>query len=133
MAMEITEMVYDQGGPKKPKKIEKPAGPKGKLLSSMKKKFINGVEVMDTELRQNVPVKQVKKETQEFVNAMDGARKRMEREVAEKEKVKPAIGGPKLSGNNLAPNLPQSKMYGPSKAPKNYGLINKAPAKSKMK
>lgn len=122
MAMEITEMVYDQGGPKKPKKIEKPAGPKGKLLSSMKKKFLNGVEVMDTELRQNVPVKQVKKETQEFVNAMDGARKRMEREVAEKEKVKSAIGGrPTLGGSNLSPKAPFR-----SPAPN-------APAKSKMK
>ena len=88
----------------------------------MKKKFLNGVEVMDTELRENVPVKQVKRETQEFVNAMDGARKRMAREVAEKEKVKSAIGGrPKLSGSNLAPKAPFR-----SPAPS-------APAKYKMK
>jgi regulator of protease activity HflC (stomatin/prohibitin superfamily) len=106
MAMEITEMVYEQRGPKKPGTLtpnrtpKAPAKEKGKLLSSMKKKFINGVEVMDTELRKNVPVKQVKKETQEFVSAMDDARKKMEREKAEKEKVK----------------LSQPKMYGPVKA-----------------
>jgi hypothetical protein len=70
MAMEITEMVYEQGGPKKPATItpnrtpKAPAKEKGKLLSSMKKKYVNGVEVMDTELR---------KKDAEFGRAMEKA------------------------------------------------------------
>ena len=43
-------------------------------LASMKKKFVKGVEVMDTELRSNVPVKQVQKEDREFVKYMEAAR-----------------------------------------------------------
>lgn len=82
MAMEITEMVYEQGGPKKP------ATQKGKLLSSMKKKYVNGVEVMDTELRKNVPVSKVRKEDAEFVRAMDKARINNEKQKAEKERLK---------------------------------------------
>jgi regulator of protease activity HflC (stomatin/prohibitin superfamily) len=77
--MEMTEMSYNQRGPKKPVQ-------KGKLISSMKKKYLNGVEVMDTELRKNVPVSQVRKEDAEFTKAMEHARVRNEREKAEKEK-----------------------------------------------
>jgi hypothetical protein len=97
MAMEITEMVYEQRGPKKPGTLtpnrtpKAPAKEKGKLLSSMKKKFINGVEVMDTELRKNVPVSQVRKEDAEFGRAMEKARVRNERDKAEKEKIKAAF------------------------------------------
>lgn len=80
MALEITEMSYEQRGPKKP------ATQKGKLLSSMKKKYLNGVEVMDTELRKNVPVSQVRKEDAEFGRAMEHARLRNERDMAEKER-----------------------------------------------
>lgn len=43
-------------------------------LASMKKKYVKGVEVMDTELRSNVPVSQVKKEDKEFVKYMEAAR-----------------------------------------------------------
>ena len=91
MAVEITEMSYEQGGPKKSapqdKGTPKKSAPqKGKLLSSMKKKYLNGVEVMDTELRENVPVSQVRKEGAEFVRAMDKSRIMSERLKAEKEK-----------------------------------------------
>ena len=81
MALEMTEMSYNQRGPKKPVQ-------KGKLISSMKKKYLNGVEVMDTELRKNVPVKQVQKETQDFVNAMEKSRKMTESQMASKDKSK---------------------------------------------
>ena len=92
MALEITEMSYEQGGPKKsapqdkgtPKKSAAPQ--KGKLLSSMKKKYLNGVEVMDTELRKNVPVSQVRKEDAEFGRAMEKARVLSEKLNAENEK-----------------------------------------------
>lgn len=112
MALEITEMSYEQGGPKKsapqdkgtPKKSAAPQ--KGKLLSSMKKKYLNGVEVMDTELRENVPVSQVKKEGAEFVRAMDKSRIMSEKLNAEKEK---ATTGPRF-------RLEPSKSYGPVKA-----------------
>ena len=80
MALEITEMSYEQRGPKKP------ATQKGKLLSSMKKKYLNGVEVMDTELRKNVPVSQVRKEDAEFGRAMEKARVLSEKLNAENEK-----------------------------------------------
>jgi hypothetical protein len=83
MAFEEVTTMVEQVNPKKPKLQ------KGKLLSSMKKKFINGVEVMDTELRKNVPVKQVQKETQEFVNAMESSRKMTENEIANKLRKKP--------------------------------------------
>lgn len=52
-----------------------PAKPKRKL-SSMKK-----VEVMDTELRRNVPVSQVKKEDAEFVKAMVYAKRKQMEEI----------------------------------------------------
>jgi hypothetical protein len=51
------------GGKKKPNK-----------LASMKKKYVKGVEVMDTELRSNVPVSKLKKEDKEFVKYMEAAR-----------------------------------------------------------
>jgi len=54
--------------------------PKGKL-ASMKKK----VKTMDTELRSNVPVKQVQKEDQDFVDAMEDARKKTAIEIAKKK------------------------------------------------
>ena len=55
--------------------------PKSKL-ASMKKK----VKTMDTELRSNVPVSQVKKEDQDFVDAMEDARKKTAAEIAKKPK-----------------------------------------------
>jgi hypothetical protein len=70
MALEqiSTEMDVDidQKNPGKPKK----------KLSSMKK-----VEVMDTELRRNVPVSQVKKENDEFVKAMVYAKRKQMEEI----------------------------------------------------
>ena len=54
--------------------------PKSKL-ASMKKK----VKTMDTELRSNVPVSQVKKEDQDFVDAMEDARKKTAIEIAKKK------------------------------------------------
>lgn len=62
------------GGKKKPSK-----------LASMKKKYVKGVEVMDTELRKNVPVSQVRKEDDAFVNAMEDARKKTAAEIAKKK------------------------------------------------
>ncbi len=56
------------------------------MLQAMIKPKKKKVEVMDTELRTNVPVKQVKKETQDFVDAMEAARKKTEAEVARKNK-----------------------------------------------
>lgn len=56
------------------------------MLQAMIKPKKKKVEVMDTELRTNVPVKQVKKETQSFVDAMEDARKKTEAEVANKSK-----------------------------------------------
>jgi hypothetical protein len=56
------------------------------MLQVMVKPKKKKVEVMDTELRTNVPVKQVKKETQSFVDAMEDARKKTEAEVAKKNK-----------------------------------------------
>ena len=118
MALEITEMSYEQGGPKKSapqdKGTPKKSAPqKGKLLSSMKKKYLNGVEVMDTELRENVPVSQVRKEGAEFVRAMDKSRIMSEKLNAEKEKAKTAplkaAGGPRF-------RLESSKSYGPAKS-----------------
>lgn len=63
--------------------VQEPGNPKKKLskLASMKKK----VAVMDTELRKNVPVDQVKKEDQDFVNAMEDARKKTAAEIAKKK------------------------------------------------
>jgi len=55
--------------------------PKSKL-ASMKKKV-----TMDTELRSNVPVSQVKKEDQDFIDAMEDARKKTAAEIAKKPKV----------------------------------------------
>jgi len=87
MALEIEEKVYAQGGPKAPGSItpnrtpKAPAKEKGKLLSSMKKKYVKGVEVMDTELRKNVPVSQVKKEDAEFVKAMVYAKRKQMEEI----------------------------------------------------
>jgi len=91
MALEMTEMSYEQGGPKKSAPQDKgtpkkPSPQKGKLLSSMKKKYLNGVEVMDTELRKNVPVSQVRKEDAEFGRAMEKARVLSEKLNAENEK-----------------------------------------------
>ena len=54
--------------------------PKSKL-AAMKKK----VKTMDTELRSNVPVSQVKKEDQDFVDAMEDARKKTAIEIAKKK------------------------------------------------
>ena len=56
------------------------------MLQVMVKPKKKKVEVMDTELRTNVPVKQVKKETQSFVDAMEDARKKTEAEVVNKSK-----------------------------------------------
>ena len=56
--------------------------PKSKL-ASMKKK----VKTMDTELRSNVPVSQVKKEDQDFVDAMEDARKKTAAEIAKKKTI----------------------------------------------
>ena len=69
----------------KPAKTKDKQGPK-KPLASMKKKYVKGVEVMDTELRRNVPVKQVQKEDQDFVNAMEDARIKTAKEIAAKDK-----------------------------------------------
>ena len=71
----------------KPAKTKDKQGPK-KPLGSMKKKYVKGVEVMDTELRSNVPVKQVQKEDQDFVNAMEDARIKTAKEIAAKDKPK---------------------------------------------
>lgn len=71
----------------KPAKTKDKQGPK-KPLASMKKKYVKGVEVMDTELRSNVPVKQVKKESQDFADAMEKARKMTALEIAAKDKPK---------------------------------------------
>ena len=71
----------------KPAKTKDKQGPK-KPLASMKKKYVKGVEVMDTELRSNVPVKQVKKESQDFADAMEKARKMTASEIAAKDKPK---------------------------------------------
>lgn len=75
MALEqiSTEMDVDidQKNPGKPKR----------KLASMKK-----VEVMDTELRRNVPVSQVKKEDAEFVKAMVTA-DRMRKDRLAKERI----------------------------------------------
>lgn len=60
----------DQKNPGKPKK----------LIASMKK-----VKTMDTELRRNVPVSQVKKEDQDFVNAMVYAKKKDLEEIKNKK------------------------------------------------
>jgi hypothetical protein len=56
------------------------------MLQAMIKPKKKKVEVMDTELRTNVPVKQVKKETQSFVDAMEDARKKTAAEIANKRK-----------------------------------------------
>lgn len=56
------------------------------MLQAMIKPKKKKVETMDTELRSNVPVKQVKKETQDFVNAMEDARKKTALEIANKAK-----------------------------------------------
>ena len=63
------------GGKKKPGK-----------LASMKKKYVKGVEVMDTELRKNVPVSQVRKEDDAFVKAMVDAKRKDMEELAKKNK-----------------------------------------------
>lgn len=60
----------DQKNPGKPKK----------LIASMKK-----VKTMDTELRKNVPVSQVKKEDQDFVDAMVYAKKKDLEEIKNKK------------------------------------------------
>ena len=57
---------------------------KKKLGSMKKKKYVKGVEVMDTELRSNVPVKQVQKEDQDFINAMTTAKKMDAEEIKAK-------------------------------------------------
>ena len=55
MALEITEMSYEQGGPKKPAPQDKgtpkkPSAPqKGKLLSSMKKKYTKEVDTIEVD------------------------------------------------------------------------------------
>jgi hypothetical protein len=56
--------------------VQMPGGGKKKSgkLASMKKKYVKGVEVMDTELRSNVPVSKLKKEDKEFVKYMEAAR-----------------------------------------------------------
>ena len=64
------------GGKKKPSK-----------LASMKKKYVKGVEVMDTELRSNVPVSQVRKEDDAFVKAMSDAKRKDMEELAKKNKM----------------------------------------------
>ena len=79
MALEQITTEMDVEIPGKGKK--KPS----KLASMKKKKYVNGVEVMDTELRSNVPVSQVRKEDQEFVNAMEYARKKTAAEIAKKK------------------------------------------------
>lgn len=56
--------------------VQMPGGGKKKSgkLASMKKKYVKGVEVMDTELRSNVPVSKARKEDKEFVKYMEAAR-----------------------------------------------------------
>jgi hypothetical protein len=76
------DVKVDQKNPGKPKK----------LIASMKK-----VKTMDTELRRNVPVSQVKKADKDFVDAMVYAKKKDMEEVASKERVnKPEIYKTKL-------------------------------------
>lgn len=72
--------------------VQMPGGGKKKSkLSSMKKKYVKGVEVMDTELRKDVPVSQVKKEDAEFVKYMEDARVKTAKEIADREKAKPKL------------------------------------------
>jgi hypothetical protein len=54
------------------------------MLQVMIKPKKKKVEVMDTELRTNVPVKQVQREDKEFINAMEDARKKTALEIAKK-------------------------------------------------
>ena len=61
-----------------PKSVKKPI----RKLKTMKK-----VAVMDTELRKNVPVSQVKKEDQDFVDAMEDARKKTAAEISNKKTI----------------------------------------------
>jgi len=68
------DMQMDQKNPGKAKK----------KLASMKK-----VVTMDTELKKNVPVSQVKKADQDFVNAMILAKKKDAEEIAKKKSLKP--------------------------------------------
>ena len=59
----------------------------GKLASMKKMKYVKGVEVMDTELRSNVPVSQVRKEYAAFVKAMSDAKRMDMEELAKKNKM----------------------------------------------
>ena len=54
-------------------------------LASMKKKYVKGVEVMDTELRSNVPVSKLKKDDKDFANAMQDAKNKTLAEAAKKK------------------------------------------------
>jgi len=69
--------------------VQMPGGGKKKSgkLASMKKKYVKGVEVMDTELRSNVPVSQVRKEDAAFVKAMSDAKRMDMEELAKKNKM----------------------------------------------
>jgi hypothetical protein len=86
--------------------------PKGKL-ASMKKK----VKTMDTELRKNVPVSQVKKEDQDFVDAMEDARKKTAAEIAKKPKTFDDI-------RTKVTNLPDKEMKVVSPAARRSALMN---------
>lgn len=77
MPLEEISAEMDIQNPAKKKNKQKPNKP----LASMKKKYVNGVEVMDTELRTNVPVAQVEKENAEFVKAMVYAKRKQMEEI----------------------------------------------------
>jgi hypothetical protein len=83
--------------------------PKSKLVS-MKKKV-----TMDTELRNNVPVSQVKKEDQDFIDAMEDARKKTAAEIAKK---------PKVDIRKKITNLPDKEMKVVSPAARRSALMN---------
>lgn len=115
MDVQLPAKTKDKQGPKKP-------------LESMKKKYVKGVEVMDTELRSNVPVKQVKKETQDFVNAMEDARMKTAKEVANKPVIK------KKELENSLKMAPSKMMYEPVKMSKLEmlkSIKNKKPLKKR--
>jgi len=94
--------------------------PKSKL-ASMKKK----VKTMDTELRSNVPVSQVKKEDQDFVDAMEDARKKTAAEIAKKPKTFDDI-------RKKVTNLPDKEMKVVSPAARRSALKLAVMAKKKV-
>lgn len=100
---------------------EKVKSAKGKSLASMKKKYINGVEVMDTELRENVPVSKVLREARELSNIMEENDRKTKLEIAANQKIRAMKAGKAMNQikegvTGVAKDMGKAALFGLNKA-----------------